>query len=93
MKCRHLRSTITRAYLDDGTPLAIHQCDNCGVAMPETDTGEPDIWQLPEFDTRASERGYERLWNLLFGKPEGKLNKIVRMVKTVNPYERKRNIR
>lgn len=95
MKCQHKHHTLTRAYLEDGTPLAIHQCDNCGVAVPEIDPGEVDVWNLPVFDEKLAERGYSRLIKLAFGIVDNGLNVVSKLAKLVKvkTYEQPRNVR
>jgi hypothetical protein len=81
MTCQHAHSTLTRAYLEDGTPLAIHQCDMCGLSLPSRAPETADIWTLPAFDERAADRGWEWVFRELFEIAEKKLQRAVNLVK------------
>lgn len=88
MTCKHTHSTLTRAYLDDGTPLAIHQCDMCGRPLSGRDLGETaeavDIWTLPVFDDTACDRCFERIFLELFEIAEKKLQRAISLVRGGN---------
>lgn len=90
-KCQHKHSTLTRGYLDEGDPVAVHQCDNCGVALPKIQPVEVDIWTLPEFDSKASERGYTKIFEYVFEYISQKAENAINFVKAAK-YEQ-RNVR
>lgn len=62
--CKHVETTIVRDTLDDGTPVAIHQCDFCGDTCPSMDVAAEiaaDVWSLPEIDKAAQSKALQRL--------------------------------
>lgn len=87
-KCQHRHSTLTRGYLDEGDPVAIHQCDNCGVGLPNIVPAEVDIWTLPEFDVKAAERGYTRLFEVIFDYISQKTESAINFVKATRYGQR-----
>jgi hypothetical protein len=91
-KCQHRHSTPVRGFLEEGDPVAIHQCDTCGLALPALEPGEADVWKLPEFDAAVAERGYTRLLEQAFGYTNQKAENAINYVKGVR-YEQRRNVR
>lgn len=62
MTCRHLHRTLTRGTFPHGTPVAIYQCDHCGMALPKLETSsDVNVWGLPIFDEQSAEQGYTRV--------------------------------
>lgn len=83
MTCQHRHTTVTRAHLDDGTPVTIHQCDNCGLAVPHKEATDLDVWDLPEWDETIAERGYERLAERAFGLDGQRTENVINFAKGV----------
>ncbi|HKI69707.1 MAG TPA: hypothetical protein VKA67_08965 [Verrucomicrobiae bacterium] len=93
MTCKHAHSTLTRAYLDDGTPLSIHQCDMCGLSLPRREVAAVDIWTLPEFDAAAADRGWEWIFRELFEIAEKKIQRAVNLVRGAKSGKQRTDIR
>lgn len=53
MKCKHEYTTVVRGIFPHGTPVAIHQCDYCGMTLPRRDTPRCDVWLIPALDEKA----------------------------------------
>lgn len=83
--CQHRHSTVTRGYLEDGSPVAIHQCDDCGLTLPAIEPGDVDIWALPETDTKALATAWQRIWVRLFGQVEKQLANVINFAKGAKP--------
>jgi hypothetical protein len=62
--CKHNHSTIVTAWLDDGTPVHIHQCDMCGLTLPATNATEAA--EPPPVDIIALDAAFDRIWRQLF---------------------------
>lgn len=81
MKCKHEYTTESRGILDDGTPVAIHQCDFCGITIPAKDAPAADVWKLPSVDEAAQAQAFKRVERTLFGNKDERLSTIVRVAK------------
>ena len=58
--CKHVSCTHVKAWLDDGTPVTIKQCDMCGLVIPGyATTGDADP---PPIDEQAMTAAYRRLY-------------------------------
>ena len=62
--CKHYHTTIVTAWLDDGTPVHIHQCDMCGITLPAANAAEAS--DPPPVDTVALGAAFDRIWSQLF---------------------------
>ena len=88
--CRHLHRTLTRGTFPHGTPVAVYQCDACGMAMPKDEPpADVDIWSLPAFDEQAAERGYGKAIATVFGVQPDKTQQATVYAKRVNPNARR----
>lgn len=79
MKCKHDSTTIVRGTLEDNTPVAIHQCDYCGITIPAKDTPAADVWTLPAVDEAAFAQALKRWWTEFFDNTVERLARIVKV--------------
>lgn len=87
MTCQHKHHTAVRAHLEDGDTIAIHQCDDCGLALPAIPTDD-DPFTLPVFDEKAAARSYTRQWEKVLGEDNHNAINYAKGVKYVQPYVR-----
>lgn len=89
-KCNHKNTTIVRAHLLEnagpfvaGEPLAIQQCDDCGMTLPGLAVeGDTDLWALPELDQDALDRGMRRNMTKIFADNAADTQRVAGFVKT-----------
>lgn len=90
MTCKHLHHTLTRGTFPHGTPVAVYQCDSCGVALPKVEApADLDIWTLPAFDEQAAEQGYGKAIATVLGLQPDKTEQATTYAKRVNPNARR----
>lgn len=76
--CKHQHTTVVYDTLDDGSPVAIHQCDMCGMTVPTHPTDVPgdELGTLPNIDMTALEKEMTRRWREVLSLPRD-LDKMI----------------
>lgn len=68
--CLHKHSTLVQTWIDadkelgiDAATVAIHQCDMCGITIPDKEVGDiDDPMTLPIIDVDAVHRAFDQIW-------------------------------
>lgn len=62
--CKHTHATLVNAWLEDGDPFTVHQCDMCGLTVQDRDIGD-NAEGLPPIDTDAQAAALSRIWKAI----------------------------
>lgn len=62
--CKHTHATLVAAWLDDGDPFRVYQCDMCGLTVLDRDIGDTEDG-LPPIDTAAQAQALARIWKAI----------------------------